>query len=240
MIFSESQNILLPYLVWWWWARVSCRNFCCSCQWGLIWSKYDSFCYIFWTVDFLATKLGLMICHHKPECPVEKTGLPHSGSRSQWRVKMLMFVQMICSKPSSILFPNLVCIIVQELIWSKYDNVFCIFWTADPFATKLGLIVHYHKPECFMEKLDCFVQGQGHSKISKCEWMFVQVISSENLNLLLPNLARCCIIMSPIVYLKDWFAVFKVKVTVKNIIIKVLLFDILSELLTFFQLNLVW
>ena len=36
-------------------------------------------------------------------------------------------------------------------------------------ATKLGLIVHYHKPECLMEKLDCCVQGQGHSKVSKCQ-----------------------------------------------------------------------
>ena len=30
------------------------------------------------------------------------------------------------------------------------------------FATKLGLIVDYDKPECFMEKFDCCVQGQGH------------------------------------------------------------------------------
>ena len=41
-------------------------------QWGLIWSKYDSSYYIFWTVDSLATRLGLMIHHHKPECPVKK------------------------------------------------------------------------------------------------------------------------------------------------------------------------
>ena len=56
----------------------------------LIWSKYDSFYCIFWTVDSLATKLGLMIHYHKPECPVKKVGLLHSGSRSQWRVKMLI------------------------------------------------------------------------------------------------------------------------------------------------------
>ena len=37
---------------------------------------------------------------------------------------------------------------------SKYDNFYCIFLTTDSFATKLGLIVHYHKPECFMEKLN--------------------------------------------------------------------------------------
>ena len=40
---------------------------------------------------------------------------------------------------------------------------------ADPLATKLGLIVHYQKPEYFMEKLDRYVQSQGHNKISKCQ-----------------------------------------------------------------------
>ena len=34
-----------------------------------------------------------------------------------------------------------------------------------------------------MENLDCFFQGQGHSKISKCQRMFAQMILSEWLNL---------------------------------------------------------
>ena len=49
------------------------------------------------------------------------------------------------------------------------------------------VIVHYQKPECFMEKLDCCAQGQGHSKISKYQWMFLEIIS-EWLNLLLSDL----------------------------------------------------
>ena len=169
-----------------------------------------------------------------------------------------MFVQMISSKPLNISFPNMVlwCIIMnqchakkidllfskslQELIWSKYDNFYCIFWNAYPFATKLGLIVQYHKPECFMEKLDCCVQGQGHRKISKCQWMFVKKIFSDLLNLLLQNLVWWCIIMSQIFFQKDWFAVFKVKVTVKENVIKICLFNVSSELLVFLQLNLVW
>ena len=53
---------------------------------------------------------------------------------------------------------------LRELIWSKFDNFYCIFWTAGPFATKLDLMVHCHKSECFMEKWECCVQGQGHSK----------------------------------------------------------------------------
>ena len=46
---------------------------------------------------------------------------------------------------------------------SSYDqNVtfFCCFWTDDPFATKLSLMVDHPKPEC----LDYVVQSQGHSK----------------------------------------------------------------------------
>ena len=203
MIFSESQNILLVSLVWWCSIMsqsvmqnillllllLSSRS---RSQQGLIGSKYDSFYHIFWIVDSLATKLGLMVHHLMPECPVNKVGLLHSASRSQQRVKMLMFVQIVSAKPPSILFPNLVlwCIIMHELIRTKYGDV---FWTAYPFATKLGSIVHYHKPECFMEKLDCCVQGQGHSKISNCQWMLVQMISSEMLNLLLPNLEPDCL-----------------------------------------------
>ena len=109
-------------------------------------------------------------------------------------------------------------------IWQFY----CIFWTADPFAAKLGLILHYHKPECFMEKLDCCAQGEGHSKILKYDWMFVQIIFSELLNLLLPNLIWWYIIMSQIVFQKVLFAVFRVNITVKNNIIKMWLFHILS------------
>ena len=62
-------------------------------QWELIWSKWDFLLY-FLNCWFLATKLGLMIHHQKPECPVKTIGLLHSGSRSQQRVKMLMCVQI--------------------------------------------------------------------------------------------------------------------------------------------------
>ena len=43
-----------------------------------------------------------------------------------------------------------------------------------------------------------------------------------------------------IVFWNDWYAIFKVSVTVKNNLIKIRLFNILSELLILLQLNLVW
>ena len=63
------------------------------------------------------------------------------------------------------------------------------------------------------------------------------MVSSESLDLLLPNLVWWCIIMSQIAFQKDWFAVLKVKVTMKDHVIKVWLSNISSELLI---LNLVW
>ena len=176
----------------------------------------------------------------------KKKRLLHSGSRSQWRVKMLMFVQMIAIKLflfcfmlnhqtfcfqtwycDSSLWVRVSCKKIdllfsrsrslRELIWSRYDNFYCIFWTADAFATKHGLSVHCHKPQCFTEKLDCCVQGQGHSKfqnINECLsiWYFL-----NRWTFYCQMWHGGYFIMNQIVFRKDWFAVFKVKVKVKDI-----------------------
>ena len=222
-IFSESQKILLPNLVWW----------------SSIMSQ--SHADIFVVVAIFKVKVTarahmikiwffLLCCLN---CWFFEARVSYENS--QRRVKILMFFQMIPSKPSNHqIFRQtwyhhhvsechakiFICYFQDQdyckLIWSKYDNFYRSFWIADPFASKLGLLVHNHKLECFMEKLHCCVQGQGHSKISKCQWMFVQIIFSKSLNILLPNLVWWCISMTQIVFQKDWFAVFKVKVTVKN------------------------
>ena len=126
----------------------------------------------------------------------------------------------------------------QGPVWSKYDSFYCIFWTADLFATKFGLIVHYHKPECFIR--NWIVMLRVKVTDSKCQWLFIQMLSSEMLNLILPNLVRWCIIMSQIVFQKIWFAVFKVKVTVKVHVTKDDFLIYLLNCWSFLQLNLVW
>ena len=204
-------------------------------QWGLIWSNYDFFVYIFWSVDSLATRLGLMIHRPRPEYSVtKKKRLQHSGSRLHWKDIMLMFVQMISSKPPNILFPNLVlsCIIMSRSVMQKdwfaifrvkvaarahmikiwqfllyllncwpfcyqtwfasiYHKPECfygeigllcsrsrsqqhfkmsmnvcldIFWITEPFATKLGTVMHHHEPDCCSKRSVCGLQGQGHSE----------------------------------------------------------------------------
>ena len=84
-----------------------------------------------------------------------KTGLLHSGSRSQWRVKMLMFVQMMSSKPPNILFPNLVLwyIIMSRCVIYKYD--FLIYYLSCWSFCNLVLMVHHHRVYCLVNRLDC-------------------------------------------------------------------------------------
>ena len=60
-------------------------------------------------------------------------------------------------------------------------------WSADLSVTKPSLIVHDHKPEYFVKRLDCCVQGQGYSESSELYWMFIEMMSSKPLNVLQPN-----------------------------------------------------
>ena len=106
----------------------------------------------------------------------------------------------------------------QGLIWSKYDSFYYIFWTVDSLAAKPGLFIYHHKPECLVKKkgfLHWRSRSQRRVKIS----MFVLVISSKLPNILLPNLVLWCF-MSRSLMQKDWFAIFKVKVTARAHMIK--------------------
>ena len=80
------------------------------------------------------------------------------------------------------------------------------------------LLVHYYKSEC------C-VQGQGHSKISKIQWIFVQMISSESLSLLQPNLVLVTHHHEPDCLPKKWVCCLEGQGhTVKDHIIKIWLY----------------
>ena len=146
-------------------------------QRGLILSNYYSDYCIFWTADSLATRRALMIGYHRPEHLVKKLdycshGQGHSeGSKcrclSKWYFlnrRTFCYQTRYCDASSwaGVSCKN-ICLLFsrsrsqQGLVWSKYDSFYCISWIADPFARKLGLMVHYHKLECLMKKLDCCV-----------------------------------------------------------------------------------
>ena len=56
----------------------------------------------------------------------------------------------------------------------------CVFWAADPFATKLDLMAHHHKLDCLVKRLDCPVVVKVKvTKSSKFQWMFIRTISPQ-------------------------------------------------------------
>ena len=62
----------------------------------------------------------------------------------------------------------------------KYDFLIC-YLTADPFATKLGLMVHQHKLDCLVKVLDCSVviQVKVTEKVqNSCERSFGDISSA--------------------------------------------------------------
>ena len=87
----------------------------------LVWSKYDCLLFLL-TCGFFGNQTWSNETSSKARVPSEtnkqtnknnnQPGLLHSRSRSQPRVKMSMFVKVMCSKPPNILLPN--CIVVHH------------------------------------------------------------------------------------------------------------------------------
>ena len=162
----------------------------------------------------------------KWECCIQGQG-QSKGSECWW-----LFVWMISSEPQNVLLPNLVlwCSIMSQsvmpkgLTWSKRDSFYYIFWTVDSLATKLGLTIHRHKPECHVEKKTWITAFEGRAQWRVKMLMFVQMISSKPPNKLFSNLVLWCIIISQSVIQRDWFAIFKVKVTARVHMIEILQF----------------
>ena len=76
MIFSESFNLLPPNLVWW---CIIISQIVFQKDWFVVFKvkvtvkdNQSTFWYIILTADPFATKLGLMLRHHKVECPVKR------------------------------------------------------------------------------------------------------------------------------------------------------------------------
>ena len=112
------------------WARVSCgKKFVCYFQ-GQDHSKCS-----FDQNMTLSTMSSELLISWQPNLVwwyiiiswfVKRIGILHLRSRSQWRVKMSIFVQMISSKLPNILLPNLLlwCIFMNQSACKKTDLLF--------------------------------------------------------------------------------------------------------------------
>ena len=123
-----------------------------------------------------------------------------------------MFVQTIYSEPQNILLPNLVClcnIISQNFMQKNWFTVFNVKVTTRAYIIKIWLFLNCWSVcnQTWFDstaswawvscgKIGLLLQGKGHNKGSKCQWMFVRMIFSESQNILLLNLVWQCSIMS--------------------------------------------
>ena len=83
---------------------------------------------IFWIAETFIVKLGFVMHHYKPDCFSKR---------------------MVC------------CLQDQGHSLGTYIikimTVLYVFWTADPFATKLGWMAHHYKLDCLVKRLDSSV-----------------------------------------------------------------------------------
>ena len=131
--------------------------------------------HIFWTPERFVAKPGMDMDQHEPECHAEK--LVHCvqcQGHSMGLYDQNMTISVVSSKLLVHLQPNLVwwySIISLSVLWkngitafkakgtAKVQNVSeCledIFWITEHFATKYGMVMQYHEPECHAKFCHC-------------------------------------------------------------------------------------
>ena len=97
---------------------------------------------IFWTVEHFVTKLGMVMQHHEPEC--------HAGKRmfSIFKVKVTARAHNYN----------------QNMALSTISSELLISW--QPNSVRWYIII---SQSVLWQKLDCCVQGKGHSEGLKCK-----------------------------------------------------------------------
>ena len=106
---------------------------------------------IFWTTKHFVNKLSMMMHHYEPECQMEK---------------LVHCLQGQCH---------------SEVWYSQNMTVSTIYFEL-PILLQLNLILlNFFMSQIVLwnKEMDWCVQGEGHSKTSKCQWMFVRMRNAE-------------------------------------------------------------
>ena len=160
---------------------------------------------IFWATEHFITKLDIVMHYHEPEWrdwfAVFKVKVTVKASYSRIMIfHCLLNCWSFCNKTwfngiswivFSFLFQfffleRLDYFVVFEVkvkqrfkIWMNV-HLDALFSTAEPFVTKLGIVMQHHGPECHAERLFCYFLGEGHN-----DGKYVQIL------LFLPYLLNC-------------------------------------------------
>ena len=122
----------------------------------------------------------------------------------------------------------------SEGLYNQNMTLQYFFWTADPLATKLGLMAHHHKLDCLVKRLDC-------SLVVKVKWRVQSSSECSSGRYLLSCWTFCnqtwySDASSWASVMQNWFAVFKFNVIMRSRIIRWLF---LPYLLISLQRNLI-
>ena len=149
---------------------------------------------IFWITEHLVAKFDMVMQHHEPEC--------HAGIKV-----CCCYVQGQGHSEGSYDQNMTLSTVFSELVILWHPNL--VWWYIIISQSDLW------------KKLDyCFVSWSRSQQRVKM-LMFVQIISSKAPDILFPNSVLWCITMSRSIMQKDWFTIFKVKVTARAHMIKI-------------------
>ena len=147
---------------------------------------------IFWTTEHFVTELGMV--------------MQHMSRTVMW--KNLFAICKVKLTTRAHITKIWLCLLYLLNCWFCGNQTFSM--------------VHHHKPEYLVEKLDYCIQGQGHSEFSRYQWMLtlsrwyllnVQTFCRQTWY---GDASSWASVMQ-----KDWFAVFKVKVTARAHMIRI-------------------
>ena len=131
-------------------------------------------------VQPFVTTLGVVVHHCKAECynvlwkkwiAIFKTKVTVRALNSVLIKMWFLLLLTVSSELLILLRPNLVCwyeVKILDCFVEGSQQMFkitinvcpdSIFWTTEPFKSKLVLVIH-HKPECHAKTLGCYFQGQ--------------------------------------------------------------------------------
>ena len=146
---------------------------------------------IFWTTGHFVTKPGIVTQHHKPECHAEK--LVHCvqcQGHSEGLYDQNMTIIIISSKLLVCLQAGVSCGKIELLHlrsrsqWRfKMSVNICpddIFWIAEHFVTKFGMVMQHHEPESHADFFFfSYLHSRDHNEGSYDQIMTLSTIFSE-------------------------------------------------------------
>ena len=105
---------------------------------------------IFWVIFPFVAKCSMEMHHYEPECHVKNAIFKVTVILS-----FLLCLQhwwSLCNQAQSVMWKMICYLQGQGHSVGSYYRFCCVFSAGDPFAIKLSLTEHHHKPDCLVKR----------------------------------------------------------------------------------------